>query len=267
MVTVGLAVPCYGPHIVKLLPLLQSIEAQTRQPDHVVISCSGARYDDIAHLIGDWPFRLDIHTSAQRRNAAQNRNLAARALTTELVSYVDADDTMHPQRLEILAQVFEATGVNIVLHGSLSPPGDEYASPFHQLYPPWPATVNAPGAKHPAGSRFAPVHGHATVTRDLAQSVGQPENLSFERREDSEFIDMLLTKPGVRSAFVDLGLTKYVSSGAWADAPSGSGEYTLSPAATAARTIMNLPLARAFKAPVQAFWRGLPFSIRQRWLK
>jgi hypothetical protein len=267
MTTIGVAIPCYGPHITKLTPLLQSIEAQTRRPDQVVIMCSGARAADVAQVDRDWSFPLDIQATTDRRNAAQNRNAAARILTTDLVSYIDADDRMHPQRLEIVTQVSRDTGVDIVLHGCVSPPSPAFDAPFQEVRPPWPVAVNAPGAKHPAGSQFSPMHSHVTVTRDLAQTIGQPENLSFERREDTEFVDLLVAKPGIRSAFIDLGLSKYESAGAWEGAPAGSGEYALGAAGTAARRLMNLPAIGMMRTPVQAFWRSLPLSIRRRFLR
>lgn len=267
MTTIGVAIPCYGPHIAKLAPLLQSIEAQTRRPDQVVIMCSGARAADVAQVDRNWSFPLDIQTRTDRRNAAQNRNAAARILTTDLVSYIDADDRMHPQRLEIVTQVFRDTGVQVVLHGCLSPPSPEFDAPFQEVRPPWPAAVNAPGTKQPAGSRFPPMHSHATVTRGLAQSIGQPENLSFERREDTEFVDLLVAMPGTRSAFIDVGLSKYESAGSWEGAPAGSGEYALGGAGAAARRLMSLPAIGMMRTPVQAFWRSLPLSIRRRFLK
>jgi hypothetical protein len=267
MTSIGLAVPCYGPHISKLAALLQSIESQTLRPAQVVISCSGAAPEDLAHLQGGWPFPVRIDAFPHRRNAAQNRNAAARVLDTDLISYLDADDTMHPQRLEILTRIFDDTGVDVVLHGCASPPHPLYEAAFPPLPEPWPVTVNSPGSKSPESSTFTPVHGHVTVTRVLAQRIGQPENLSFERREDSEFVDRLIATPGIRSAFVDLALTKYVSAGTWVDAPDGSGSYALGKTGSVVRDLMDLPLLNSAKRPMQAFWRGLPLSIRQRFLK
>ena len=37
---IGVAIPCYKGHIIRLFELLDSIEKQTRHPDKVVVSCS-----------------------------------------------------------------------------------------------------------------------------------------------------------------------------------------------------------------------------------
>ena len=268
MLTIGVAVPCYGPHVSSLPALLESVANQTFPPAHVVVSSSDTPEAPSELLNRRWPFKLDILVRAERRNAAQNRNAAARALHTDLISFIDADDTMHPQRLEIITHVVGATGVDVVLHGCLSPPSPDYARDYPPLTAPWPHTVNAAGDKRPRfETRYQPVHGHVTISRALGHKYSQPENLSFERREDSEFVDRLIMMRGVRSAFIDLPLTKYMSAGVWQGAPPGSGEYALGATASIARAVMGLGLIKAAKPTVQALWRQLPLPIRQRFLK
>lgn len=268
MLTIGIAVPCYGPHVARLPRLLDSIAQQTLPPARVVIESSATSPDAIAHLLDGWPFALEINTHPERRNAAQNRNAAARRLSTDLISYIDADDAMHPQRLEIIVDTATQTGAEVILHGCQTPADPQFHQDFHAHPRPWPVTINPAGEKRPAGhTRYQPVHGHVTVSRRLAHRFSQPENLTFERREDSEFVDVLVAAPGVRSAFIDLALTKYETAGAWAGAPAGSGDYALTGTGSFARAFMSLPGVRRAKPAVQAMWRQMPLHIRRRFIR
>ena len=46
MRTIGVAIPCYIYHLQKLKILLDSIQAQTLKPTHVVVSCSSTLPDN-----------------------------------------------------------------------------------------------------------------------------------------------------------------------------------------------------------------------------
>jgi len=119
---IAVAIPCYRPHIQKLVRCLESIEAQTLKPEGVVVSCSSSREEDIPEgLASRFSFPLIVRTTPERRNAAQNRNTAAAILLdtfgAAVVSFFDADDVMHPQRLEFVRRVFMwLPGLKIVLH-------------------------------------------------------------------------------------------------------------------------------------------------------
>jgi glycosyltransferase involved in cell wall biosynthesis len=104
---IGVAIPCYKYHIPKLIRCLESIEAQTLKADQVVVSCSSSDKSDFPSDIEKrFSFPLVILTTPDRKNAAENRNIAISHLTTDLVSFFDADDIMHPQRLEFIKHAF-----------------------------------------------------------------------------------------------------------------------------------------------------------------
>jgi glycosyltransferase involved in cell wall biosynthesis len=131
--TIGVAIPCYKGHIGPLFALLQSIEKQTRKPDAVVVSCSSSVAADCPYLDHSFSFPLEILFHPETMNAAQNRNCAAKALTTDIISFMDADDVMHPQRLEIVEYCFQTHPVQIFLHGyevDASKPFLSYESPY-----------------------------------------------------------------------------------------------------------------------------------------
>jgi glycosyltransferase involved in cell wall biosynthesis len=113
MKTIGIAIPCFIKHIDKCLELLDSINTQTRVPEEVVVSCSSSKVTDFP--IKEYKFKLRVITSEERKNTGQNRNIAGKNLTTDVICFFDADDIMHPQRIEILGNAFEEN-CDIVLH-------------------------------------------------------------------------------------------------------------------------------------------------------
>ena len=106
---IGVAIPAYIGHINRLFELLDSIEKQTRLPDKVVVSCSSTREFNNNKT---YSFPLQIIVTEERQNAAQNRNIAASNLMDmDFITFIDADDIMHPQRVEVLLKVFEVYDV------------------------------------------------------------------------------------------------------------------------------------------------------------
>ena len=115
MTTLGVAIPCYEKHLRFLPRVLASIATQTLLPTMVAVSCSGVYAVELDSLA--YPFPLKILTSPKPQNAAQNRNVAARALgDVDALLFFDADDIMHPQRVEAVAQAFQDPGCVLVVH-------------------------------------------------------------------------------------------------------------------------------------------------------
>ncbi len=103
---IGVAIPCFIKHINLLKRVLDSIENQTRKPDQVIVSCSEASDADIPYRQSDYSYPLQIITYTEVKSGSENRNIAASRLTTDIISFFDADDVMHPQRLECIEACF-----------------------------------------------------------------------------------------------------------------------------------------------------------------
>ena len=101
----GVAIPCFIKHIDHCYKLLDSINEQSRLPDQVIVSCSSSKPEDFVKR--EYKFPLTVITSEERKNSAQNRNIAASKLDTDVISFIDADDIMHPQRLEVIENAFK----------------------------------------------------------------------------------------------------------------------------------------------------------------
>ena len=113
---IGIAIPCYSGHINKLFDLLESIENQSRIPDKVVVSCSSTN-TDTNPIFKKYTFPLEFIATEEKKNAAENRNIACSNLKDmDYVSFFDADDIMVPQRIEFIEKVIEKEIPDIILH-------------------------------------------------------------------------------------------------------------------------------------------------------
>jgi len=209
--TIGVAIPCYKGHIEVLRYLLDSIEAQTRKPDKVVVSCSSSEVSDIPSSYFQYSFPLSIFTCSEKKNVSQNRNFATSKLETDIVSFIDADDIMHPQRLEVVEQCFLQYNVQILLHfyeTNLRRPFKQYQNfpiECNKLFVcPWRSI------QHNNYPRADIIHnGQASVRRAVFDRVQFQEGPEFIGREDTFFVgDILLIYPG-QNAYCSLSLSKY----------------------------------------------------------
>lgn len=119
-IKITMIIPCVHTHIKYLSSLLESIENQTLIPDEVVISASQLSPIDKEELERleeqSWPFDLEILTTTFRRFAGENRNIAIKNSTGDLIICQDADDYPHPERVEIIKDVFEKTNFDLLVH-------------------------------------------------------------------------------------------------------------------------------------------------------
>ena len=99
-----MAIPCFIKHIPQCLQLLDALEYQTRRPDEVVVSCSST--DEFPHKEYSYPIKILV--TEKKQNTSTNRNCAARELQTDIICFFDADDEMHPQRLEVIERSFQS---------------------------------------------------------------------------------------------------------------------------------------------------------------
>jgi glycosyltransferase involved in cell wall biosynthesis len=210
----GVAIPCFCDHVPLLLQLLYSIEAQTRLPDRVVVSCSST--------VGSvqtpqYSFPLTIIVTEDKKNAAQNRNIAINHLMDmDYVTFMDADDIMHPQRLEIIANVLDYTGCDIVLHHFLTDLHvferiDHIAMRVNQL------TQCMSGCiRHVDLYRYQNEHIHhaqSTVSQRVLDAVRYPEEEEYYSKEDCVFCWRVLGLDFVTNAYIANGLSFYKPSG------------------------------------------------------
>jgi glycosyltransferase involved in cell wall biosynthesis len=217
MASIGVAIPCYKYHIRSLKRCLDSIEAQTVKPQEVIVACSSSKSNDIPFSTYNYSYTLRILPRPERRNAAENRNYAASFLTTDIITFFDADDEMHPQRLEAIVRAFQQhPGLDIAIHSFLI--DDEVKQPF-ELYPQFdfkPQTLQ----RSPTGCAvYTPnwnariTHGHVSVSRFVFGRIQFKEDPGNERREDAIFCGDVLAVEGCQNVYIPHALCKYYRDG------------------------------------------------------
>jgi len=212
----GIAIPCYKYYIPKLLNLLENINQQTRLPDQVVVSCSSVEDHEFPVLPSySYPVKVLLHK--ERKNAAENRNLASKALDTDIISFFDADDIMHPQRLEAVSQAFLGNA-KIFLHSYFGE-GEHHVSFKHidnfEIH--INDLMRAPSGcaqviSHPSWRIH---HSQVSVQKDVLSQVQFPEGNEYERREDAVFCGWVLARPEIQSSYCEIALSKYYPEGIW----------------------------------------------------
>ena len=108
--SVSVVVPCAHAHVQHLVGLVGVLQAQTRKPDQIVFAISGCLASALPRL------EAEIIHSPERQTAGSNRNRGSAAARGDVVIYQDADDLPHPQRVEIIAALFEKYQIDHLMH-------------------------------------------------------------------------------------------------------------------------------------------------------
>lgn len=85
---------------------LQSCIEQTSKPYEIIVvdDCST---DNTVEIIRQFPYPVVILTQKSNQGPASARNAGWDYATGDIITFLDADDTFHPQKLEILSKTFE----------------------------------------------------------------------------------------------------------------------------------------------------------------
>ncbi len=185
----GVAIPCFYGHLNRLIELLDSIECQTILPSQVVVSCSSTNFE----VYKSYSFPLQIITTKENKNAAQNRNKAAMHLSEmDYVTFINADDIMHPQRIEILLHVIELHNSEIILHNYTD---SEPMELFDIIYIDTNTLIQSKsGITHVENETFKIHHSQITVKDTILEQVKFPEEC-FHAKEDSVFCNLVFNLP------------------------------------------------------------------------
>lgn len=206
---IGVAIPCYIGHVNNLFELLDSIESQTILPNKVVVSSSSTQNIELNKT---YSFPLEVICSIEKKNAAQNRNIAAsKLMDMDYITFIDADDIMHPQRIEALLFAINNCNSDIILHNYSMVPFCEKFEGFkvrtHTL-------IQAPSGciTHINGysDREDKIHhSQVTVKIEIFRKVQFPEDIRFNRKEDSVFCYNVFSLPNINHSYIQNELSYY----------------------------------------------------------
>jgi cellulose synthase/poly-beta-1,6-N-acetylglucosamine synthase-like glycosyltransferase len=173
--------------------LLATVDAQTRQPDEVVVVDGGSR-DGTVEVLQAWaasgPGRTVLVVPGA--NISAGRNAAISATTAEVLAVTDAGCRLDPRWLEHLTDALADPAVDVSM-GFYSP---DARTTFEVLV----SCLNLPDAEEVDGEAFLPSARSVAYRRAVFDAVGgYPEWLAIG--EDMHF-DLEMVRLGFRRVFV-----------------------------------------------------------------
>lgn len=215
MLTIGVAVPCHAQHEIYIDELIENILMSTRKPQEIVISCSGW-HESISQAYVRDGVNVQIIYDMRVLNAAQNRNIAGSYLTTDIITFIDVDDLMHPKRLEYILFAFEnETNTDVVYHSYQRIHSTKKMAEFWDAGPIniVPSRVignpRAYGLMVEVDPSMPIHHAHLSLRRGVFEKIKFDENPNFHRLEDSVYGKKLAIS-GFRLVYMSNELSKYI---------------------------------------------------------
>ena len=212
---IGVAVPCYYGHIQRLYELLDSIDKQTILPDKVVVSSSST---SVFKYNKEYCFPLEVIVTEDKQNASKNRNIAASKLNDmDYITFIDADDRMHPQRIEFILKSSQEHNSDIILHNyfesskgtveSFFKNFEEISTRTNTLIQGWSGCITHINGYSDNIDKIH--HGQVTVKRSIFEEVKFPEEREFETKEDCVFCYRVFSLPNIKHAYIQNELSYY----------------------------------------------------------
>lgn len=120
MTLLNIVIPICSLHKTYIQICLNSIYAQTRIPDKIILVLNEyekykTEYDN---FIGQNKLCTFIKINTWEKPGI-NRNIGSNECNEGIIIYQDVDDIMHPQRCEVIEKSFEKYNCNLLLHGHI----------------------------------------------------------------------------------------------------------------------------------------------------
>ena len=212
---VCLVIPSTHRHAQHLKTLIPSIEKQTFQPKEIVVALSEADEETCKYwntVISEMTnLGIEVDCVAKKAYAAENRNRGGRHCNSNIISFMDADDTMSHDRLESVVTKMNEYDADALLHNfkmnETCPKsiGKVYtADTLRNLHN---RQKNDNGPLHLAMNPM-PHHGHISIKKHVFDHLKQDESEQFRRGEDSEYVRRIIDH-GYDTIFTDQCLSDY----------------------------------------------------------
>lgn len=212
---IGIAISCYNGHLSQLFDLFDSIQTQTILPDKVIVSCSSTDENTqkiMNRALQKYNFSFKIIYHLTYKNAAENRNIAVSYLTDmDYITFIDADDIMHYQRIEILLRTFNDHDCDIILHNYSNEPLDNITYPTIYYKINGLRISNSYCIEHINNNNNNECihHSQSSIKKYIIEKVKFRESIEYNRREDSFFCSDIFKLDNIKNVYISNKLTYY----------------------------------------------------------
>ena len=121
--TISLCIPCIPKHLPYLKYLLHTLKNQTVLPKEIIISLSDTDTNFYLIILKQLKISLDMENipislliSKEKKYAGENRQIAFDNVSGDIAVFIDADDVMHNQRLEIIQKAAMKYNSHVIIH-------------------------------------------------------------------------------------------------------------------------------------------------------
>lgn len=126
MSNISIVIPCYPPHIKYLRSTLNDIINQTLVPKEVILAISGINklletdiFNKFNEQLKSKNIIFKIVSTNLHQYAGINRNMGAQLADNEFIMFIDADDNIHPQKIEITKYYLDKYNPNVLIHNHI----------------------------------------------------------------------------------------------------------------------------------------------------
>lgn len=218
---ISIVVPCIPRDVKHLDRLLNSIKNQTYKPHEIIIAMSGQSDKESEklkqNLIKKYELPIKFSNVENKQGASANRNRGAKSCSGDLITFIDADDVMYPDKLLYVNNIYNKYQPKLFLHGfslgykKFYSPDMFYSTMFGtQLYD---IAKNTEKHNKHGGILRGITHGHPTVSRDVMKKINFNEQLKVG--EDTTFVREVINHYGRKentAIFISIPLSQYIPS-------------------------------------------------------
>jgi len=215
-ISISICIPCFPRDTPKLDRLINSINNQKVRPNMIIIGHSEMSKKDAKKLEDKFranPVKVIVISTPKKQWAAQNRNMAASINTCDYISFMDADDIMYPNRIQILLDIIKQYQPLSVIHNYTMDTNYKYNNTIKDIK--LGKEVYDIGKKDNKTLHLSSIqvhHGHITIHKNVIKKIKQNETEKYKRGEDSKFVRDILEYYGRNDKtmiYIDIPLSYY----------------------------------------------------------
>lgn len=214
---ISVVVPCIPRDVKHLDRLMNSIKNQTYKPHEIVIAMSGQ--SDIESeklkqlLINKHQLPIKFSNVNIKQYASENRNRGAKNCSGNIISFMDADDVMYPDKLLYVNKTFNNHHPKIFIHGYSKGYNKFQKNDINPITFLGSQLYDIAEKQRTLGLDKKMHHGHTSIVSSVINDIKFREGEKYKRGQDCWFIRDVIKYYGRNdntAVFIDIPLSQYV---------------------------------------------------------